>query len=443
MNYMKSNICFTGFLAVLFIFAEFAESVARQRMNPTYDINSLALSWEQYKLSNALRVVLQADLDQREVSIEFWIHAGTRNETQGKYGLAHFFEHATPYGLREDRESRSLLRSHMTKSNAQTRKDYTRYYIQVIPEGLELGLKYAADRLKADTSAITNKSIEKHREKVLAEIERNSRNPLWGAKATSAREAGTFGKAHPYGHSAYDTRLENNNFTAQDVKQWYDEYVFASNTILFVVGNFDLEAAKRFIERYFGQIHQKDERTSFNAVSAQHSFESITIETASEHHNVSLTWAIPEWDVTVDAVCRLLARILDKRLASDDAFPSSVIETESSYLLRMYELAGQFGVLANFSSLDDSTVIENGLQKNIDRIIRLGVSEEELAQARQREITVNPGNAQEIRLYRQQNRAAGRRALVYRKPRLLYDKAAETVGIDHRGYSECSKKMAR
>lgn len=243
----------------------------------SHETDSLKLNWKYYKLSNGLQVILQPDLNRQEASIEFWIHAGTRNEPPGKYGLAHFSEHATPYGLPGDTEGQARLKIYRTNSNAQTRKDYSRYYIQVKPEGLEIGLKYSADRLRADTSVITDELIEKHRKNVLGEIDRNSSSPFWGAKATSVREAGTFGKANPYGHSVYGTRQENIDLSAQDVKQWYDEHFFASNTILFVVGNFGLEKAKVFIEKYFENIHRRKGIINSKAVPAKHSFEKATI----------------------------------------------------------------------------------------------------------------------------------------------------------------------
>ena len=91
--------------------------------------DELALRWERFELPNGLEVVLLPDSARDEVAVELWTHAGTRHEPVGKYGLAHFFEHALPHGalMRAGAvvEAADSLR---TGSNARTRDDYTRYY---------------------------------------------------------------------------------------------------------------------------------------------------------------------------------------------------------------------------------------------------------------------------------------------------------------------------
>jgi len=350
------------------------------------DLASLSLRWERFALSNGPQVVLQPDSGQQEISIEFWIRAGSRDEAPGRHGLAHLFEHATPYGLRADPEAMAFLKSQMTDSNAQTRKDYTRYYIRVKPAGLDAGLRYAADRLKAQSSSITDEAVERHRANVLAEIERNTRDPFWSTRATAAREAGTFGKEHPYGHGAYGTRDENRAFTARDVRQWYDRHVFAGNAVLFVVGDFDAKEVTRMIERYFADIRAGDEAPAFVSPPAHHSPANATVGTPGGNHVLTLTWAIDAWDAADDAALGLLAGVLDQRLAEPGAIAASVVDAESTYLLRMYALAGQFGVYAEFSDLADSAAVQASLEAHVGGLTASGVSEAELRAAWQREV---------------------------------------------------------
>src|SRR5215470_13623117 len=176
-------------------------------------IDSMALRWEKFTLKNGLQVILQPDLTQSEVAVEFWIHTGTRDEEMGKFGFAHFFEHATPYGLTKDTVLLNDFRSVRTNGNAQTRKDYTRYYVQAKASALALALKYAADRFKADTLSITDTLIERHRRNVLNEMNRQETNPFFSPGASQIREAMTFGKDYPYGHGSYGSIKENEKFT--------------------------------------------------------------------------------------------------------------------------------------------------------------------------------------------------------------------------------------
>jgi len=341
--------------------------------------------WHQFTLSNGLRVLLQPDPKANEISIEFWILAGIHNEALGKFGLAHFAEHALPYGLQSDTAARSLLRSMMTNSNAQTRKDYTRYYIQVKPEGLELGLRYAAERFRADTSTITDEIIERHRKNVLAELERNSSNSFWGYSPVTARESGTFGRFHPYGHSGYGTPEENRNFTVHDVRVWYDRFISPQNAILFLVGNFDPKIAHRLIEQEFGGIPAGMDPGTVRMISPQHSASKITIESPSTHHTLSLTWALPQNGLSDEPALRIAASLIGRRLKNTKALPSSVRDVGSQSFMNRYKFAGQFGVALTFSALEDSAEVERFLRKTVIDVVRSGVSEKELQLAREDE----------------------------------------------------------
>src|SRR5437868_8965479 len=114
------------------------------------ETESLRVKWEKLLLPNGMRILLMPDARESEVSVEFWLHTGARDEAMGKQGLAHFFEHATPYGFQNDAAARAQFRSMLTDSNAQTQKDYTRYYVKLKPEGLDLVLRYEAERMTAN-----------------------------------------------------------------------------------------------------------------------------------------------------------------------------------------------------------------------------------------------------------------------------------------------------
>ena len=343
-------------------------------------IDSLALKWDHYKLQNNIQVILQPDPKQKEISIEFWVHAGAANEKKGKFGFAHFFEHATPYGLTKDTALQNAFKSTITNSNAQTRKDFTRYYIQVKPAELALGLKYSADRLKADTATISDTTVEKHRKNVLKEMSRQESNPLYSPTATSARELITFGKNHPYGHSTYGTVTENESFTSSEIKKWYEQYFFTDNIVLFIVGNFEKEKVKWLIEKEFGPIYRKGNMVKLKKTRINTVAENISTTSASPTNFLSITWAVSEWGSEDDPSLQLLANVIDERLAKSRF--ASISKSGSSDLFKLYQLAGEFGMFASFSSLADSSEIETHLYNIMNDIVENGISEVELKNAR-------------------------------------------------------------
>src|SRR5690606_39825916 len=51
------------------------------------------IQFEKYKLSNGLEVILAPDSSVPLVAVNVWYHVGSGNETPGKSGFAHLFEH--------------------------------------------------------------------------------------------------------------------------------------------------------------------------------------------------------------------------------------------------------------------------------------------------------------------------------------------------------------
>lgn len=347
-------------------------------------IETLKMNWIHYKLKNGIQIILQPDLSQSEVSVEFWVHTGSKDETNGKFGFAHFFEHTTPYGLLKDSLLLNIFRSIRTNSNAQTRKDYTRYFVQVKPDGLNLALKYTADRLKADTSAISDIGIETHRRNILNEMNRQEANPLYSPSITTSREAATFGQNHVYGHSNYGSIWENESFTADEVKRWYEQYFIPNNIILYVVGNFDTEKTKHLIDEEFAIINRKGNKIKLKKLSLKTERKNLTLSTSISTHFLSISWAIPSYGSKDEPSLQLIGKVLDERLTK--AYPASITKSGSSDLFALYELAGQFGVFASFLSLSDSSMIENYLNNAINEIIDYGIAVEELENAKRKTI---------------------------------------------------------
>ncbi|HEX8286685.1 MAG TPA: pitrilysin family protein [Pyrinomonadaceae bacterium] len=345
------------------------------------------MKYELYKLKNGLQVLLQQDSSVDNVSVEFWLKTGIRDEEPNKYGFAHFFEHVTPYGLRGKTKELEQFRTYRTDSNAQVQKDFTRYYIKVKPEGLDLALQYTAERLNAKDIDIDNEKVESERIRVLSEIDRNSKNPFWSAEGTMALYSATFGQTHPYGHGGYGTIENNKNFKLEDFRQWYKKYVHPNNIILFVVGNFDETNARKYIDKHFGKLDGTTKnlnKTTMPPVNQNR--KDFMVETNTEEHYLALSWAVSKWGSNEDGAFRILANILDDRLKDKSKQIKEISKIGIADLLNMYQYAGQFGVYASFSSLKDKEAIESFLEKEIKNLIEFGVTEVELKNAKQREI---------------------------------------------------------
>ena len=338
------------------------------------------IEWSRYQLSNGLDVVLAPDPAATEVSVELWIHVGARHEAPGRFGLAHFFEHAMPFGqgMTRTRVGRQLLDSMRTDSNAITRFDYTRFYTQARAEALDLFLQAAADRLRADpVFELTAAGVDAHRRNVVTEIARAA-GGTWGWPVKVALHAGTFGAHHPYGHHIYGSEAETRETSADDMLRWFRAHVRPEYTTLIVVGRFDSPDARSAIELAFGGIPGGRRPPRAESTVPAVALATDSVEVAANGSHVFMSWPVPPWGSEERAPLTLIARILTDRLAAGrpPSVQDAVAETE------FLELAGRFTVRATFTREADRPGIEAWLRREVTRLLADGVTQRELQAAK-------------------------------------------------------------
>jgi predicted Zn-dependent peptidase len=340
------------------------------------------LAWSQYRLDNGLDVVLAPDDAATEVSVEWWVHVGARHEAPGRFGLAHFFEHAMPFGqgLIRTASGRRLLDSMRTNGNALTRFDYTRYYVQGRPEALDLFVLAAADRLRADPRReLTDERVAAHRRNVTAEIARQA-SGTWGWPVKHALHVGTFGPQHPYGHHMYGSDAETAATSPDDMLRWFRAHLRPEYATLIVVGRFDTAAARAAIDRSFGAIPggTRPSRAAPVPVTTVAGADTVTI--ASDEGHVMLSWAVPHWASPERVALDLLAQVLTERLAASRPAAVRTAEAETEF----WELAGRFGMQATVESGSRAVEAraERWMRAALERLIAGGVTADELSRAR-------------------------------------------------------------
>src|ERR1043166_4612973 len=84
-------------------------------------------------LDNGLRVLLQEDHRSPIVSFQMWYRVGSRNETRGSTGIAHFLEHMMFKGTptHGQGEFARLVEQNGGQDNAFTSQDVTSYFVNI------------------------------------------------------------------------------------------------------------------------------------------------------------------------------------------------------------------------------------------------------------------------------------------------------------------------
>src|SRR5438874_7726575 len=120
-------------------------------------------------LDNGLRVLLLEDHRSPIVSLQLWYRVGSRNETRGATGIAHFLEHLMFRGTPSHGpgEFAKIVERNGGQDNAFTSQDVTSYYVDIAADRLDLVLTLEADRMQNLT--LDPKIVDSEREVVTEE----------------------------------------------------------------------------------------------------------------------------------------------------------------------------------------------------------------------------------------------------------------------------------
>ncbi|HXP92404.1 MAG TPA: pitrilysin family protein [Candidatus Binatia bacterium] len=203
-------------------------------------------------LSNGLRVLMLENRRTPTVAISVAYHVGGKDDPPGRSGFAHLFEHLMFKGTAHmGAETIDRLTEDIGGyNNAYTADDLTNYY-EVIPSNyLETLLWAEAERLAA--LHIDENNFTTEREVVIGEYDqRVLADPYGMLDEVTNRDAFT---THPYKRGVIGDPDNLNAASLEDVKRFHSTYYRPDNAVLALVGDFDLERAFGWVERYFGPI---------------------------------------------------------------------------------------------------------------------------------------------------------------------------------------------
>ena len=224
---------------------------------------SINLNVEKYQLPNGLQVLLHADDRIPQIYHLLLVKVGSKDEIEGKTGLAHLFEHMMFRGTATytGEEYEEKLESIGAKNNAYTSRDHTGYEVTLPSAHLEMVLEMEAERL--NSLQLTQGNFDKEREVVKEERrQRTDNNPNEIFEPIMK----TVFPSHPYGRPIIGWMKDIEEMNLEDCKAFYRQYYSPNNAILVLAGDFNVKKAKVWIEKYYGvlkssQINRPDARS--------------------------------------------------------------------------------------------------------------------------------------------------------------------------------------
>jgi zinc protease len=203
-------------------------------------------------LENGLRVLLQEDHRSPIVSFQMWYRVGSRNETRGTTGIAHFLEHLMFKGTptHGPGEFARLVEQNGGQDNAFTSQDVTSYYVNIAADRIDLVIDLEADRMH--NLRLDPKDIASEREVVIEERRTRTEDDPGGFLGEEVSSIAF--KNHPYGAPIIGWMEEIKQITPAQIRAFYKTYYVPNNAILVAVGDFKAPEVLTKIRAKFGRI---------------------------------------------------------------------------------------------------------------------------------------------------------------------------------------------
>lgn len=206
----------------------------------------------QFALPNGLRALLVERHEAPVVSVQVWYHVGSKDESPGKTGFAHLFEHLMFQGTKNlgpDQFSNYIVRAGGL-DNAYTTEDYTVFWETIPSSQLPVALWLEADRMR--NLEITQQSFDTEKEVVKEERRLRFDNQPYGTVVEKVyQQAFT---VHPYQHSAIGSMEDLDRACLADIQTFYDTYYVPNNATLVITGDFDRREAESLVRKYFAPL---------------------------------------------------------------------------------------------------------------------------------------------------------------------------------------------
>src|SRR5437899_6681804 len=195
------------------------------------------ISFAEFYLDNGLRVIVHEDHKAPIVAVTIWYHVGSKNETPGRTGFAHLFEHLMFNGSEHfnDEYFQPFERIGATDQNGTTNNDRTNYFENVPTTALDVALWMESDRMGHLLGVIDTAKVNEQRGVVQNEKRQGENQPYGKVNLLMAECA--YPAGHPDSWTVIGSMEDLNAASVEDVKQWFRTYYGPNNAVIVLAGD--------------------------------------------------------------------------------------------------------------------------------------------------------------------------------------------------------------
>jgi zinc protease len=381
---MRIKPLFLASLAALFL----APTFAAAKPATATDID---IPYQKFVLTNGLTLIVHEDHKAPIVAVNLWYHVGSKNETRGKTGFAHLFEHMMFTGsdhFKGNGDQRAFFETMekigATDLNGTTNPDRTDFFENVPKNVLDIALWIESDRMGHLLGSVDQGRLDTQRGVVQNEKRQGENQPyglVWDLVTKGTAPAG-----HPYSWTVIGEMEDLNAASLDDVKAWFTNYYGAANTVLVLAGDIDAASAKKKVEHYFGEIPAGPPVARYQTwipkiAGTRRQIMADRVPQARIHK----VWNVPPYGEEDTVFLSLLSDVLVsgktsrlyKRLVYDDQ-----IATDVGASVDPNEISGQFMITATATPGGDLRKVEKAIDEEVARLLRDGPTAKEVERAR-------------------------------------------------------------
>jgi zinc protease len=356
---------------------------------------SASASFQQTTLDNGLRVILREVRERPLVGVWVWYRVGGRNELPGTTGVSHWVEHMLFKGGK--RFGKGEITREISRRggalNAFTWIDCTAYFETLPSSELDLALAIESDRLY-DTR-IEPDEAEAERSVVISEREGSENYPeFWLREEVQS----VVWREHPYRLGVIGPKSDLRAMTRDNLFEHYKRFYMTNNATLVIVGDFSTPQLLDKIHSEFDKLPTGQPPGPLNIEEQPQTGERrVTVRRPGPTHYVMLAYHAPEGSHADAAPMVVLSSVLAgasspiawggaRGLGRSSRLFRALVDGEiASSVSASYELTLDpylFTVDATLRSGVEPARAEAAILKELERIQREGVPEDELARTK-------------------------------------------------------------
>ena len=346
---------------------------------------TLNIEYERYTLDNGLEVILHRDPAAPLVATNVWYHVGSGDETPGKSGFAHLFEHMMFQGAKhigQDVHFKILQEIGGTGVNGTTNSDRTNYFEVVPSHQIEAALWLESDRMGYLLDLLDEASLKNQQDVVRNERRQRYDNVPYGRERFVVAET-LYPEGHPYRFMTIGRHEDLEAASVEDVKGFFRQWYVPSNATLTLAGDFEIAETKLLVNKWFGAfpklakpVHQRVATPELGATvrkQVDDGFARLTRIHYAWHSPAMFT----DEEIELDVVSTVLGAYGWGRLHR-----ALVLEERSAQSVNVYNAGAQhssvFHVVVDLKPGQDPAKAEAVIARELDKIRSQPVTDAEM-----------------------------------------------------------------